>query len=157
YAPIQEQLSARTRACAYDRAGMGWSDPSPRPLDAGALVADLEALLAQASLPGPYLLVAGSAGGLTAELFARRHPDDLAGLVLLPALHGDRTDQSPQGARRLARDASLARALAHVGLLGLLDPYELRALPDAEQERAIALKYHAKTWNAVTSLIGARE
>jgi pimeloyl-ACP methyl ester carboxylesterase len=157
YAGIQEPLAARTRTCAYDRAGMGWSDPSPRPLDAGALVADLEALLTRADVAGPYVVVAGSAGGLTAELFARRHPDDLAGLVLLDALHGDMIDRFPDGARRLARDASLARALAHVGLLRLIDPYDLRALPDAERERAIALKYHAGTWDAVTSLIGARE
>ena len=156
YEPLRAQLAAFTRACAYDRAGMGWSDPRPGPLDAGRLMRDFEMLLQRAGEPGPYVLVAGSAGGLTSELFARHHPDDVAGLVFLDALHAEMLDDAMQaGTDRLLRRASVARALAYVGLLRWVDPYDLGRLPPEERDRAMALKYHASTWDAVVALIGA--
>ena len=157
YADLQARLAGVTQVCAYDRAGMGWSDPVDAPLDAGLLAADLERLLAAAEIAPPWALLAGSAGGLTAELFARNHPDDVRGLMLLDALHGDLLDADVggAGAARLARKAWLARGLASVGLLAWIDPYDLDRLPPGEWERAVALKYHAAPWRAVTSLIGA--
>jgi len=71
----REALAARTRVCSYDRMGMGWSDGGPSVISIGLLVTDLERMLAGAGVPPPYVLVPSSIGGLTAELFARWHPE----------------------------------------------------------------------------------
>ncbi|MBN8552466.1 MAG: alpha/beta fold hydrolase [Caulobacterales bacterium] len=68
---------------AYDRPGVGAS-PQPTSAQTGAQVVEtLRSLLKTAELTPPYLLVAHSFGGLHANLFARRHPDEVLGLVLI--------------------------------------------------------------------------
>jgi pimeloyl-ACP methyl ester carboxylesterase len=81
------QIASFTQVVAYDRAGLGWSDPSPRPRTAAVMVAELRALLEQANVPGPYLLVGASSGGMNVRLFAHQYSDDVAGLVLVDAAH----------------------------------------------------------------------
>lgn len=158
YEGIRSPIADRTRACAYDRAGMGWSEPSSGPLDARTLVRDLEGVLAAAGEPPPYILVSGSAGGLTAELFARTHPDDVAGLMFLDALHAELLDDAmAPGADRLYWRAALAGGLSRVGLLRLLDPYDLAEHPLPDRARIMALKYRAQTWNTVMAIVGARD
>jgi pimeloyl-ACP methyl ester carboxylesterase len=88
YRRVQRKLASKARVCAYDRAGMGWSDPGSAPRTARALSDDLQGVLASASIEPPYVLVASSAGGLTAELYSREHPESVAALVLLDALTG---------------------------------------------------------------------
>jgi pimeloyl-ACP methyl ester carboxylesterase len=85
-----------TRACAYDRPGTVTIDgthveptsstPVPQPTTASSGVADLHALLVAAKVPGPYLVVAHSYGGLIGRLFASTYPTDVAGLVLVDTL-----------------------------------------------------------------------
>jgi len=66
---IQPALSTLTRTCSYDRAGLGLSDPAPGPRDGLAQARDLAATLKAAKIAPPYILVAHSAGAMT----ARRH------------------------------------------------------------------------------------
>ncbi|MEZ5995486.1 MAG: alpha/beta hydrolase [Hyphomonadaceae bacterium] len=80
---VQERIAVNTRVCAYDRAGMGRSPIGPMPRDTRAQVADLEALLASADVPGPYVLVGHSAGGYNVRVFASRHLGDVAGIVMV--------------------------------------------------------------------------
>ena len=83
---VQKKLAAEgVRSCAYDRAGLGFSDPGPEPRDGLAIVSDLEALLKAANEPGPYILVGHSMAGLHIRFFAVRHPDQVKGLVLVDA------------------------------------------------------------------------
>ena len=83
---VQARLAERgRRSCAYDRAGLGFSDPGPQPRDGLAVAGDLEALLAAAGEPGPYVLVGHSMAGLYVRLFAARNPDKVAGVVLVDA------------------------------------------------------------------------
>jgi pimeloyl-ACP methyl ester carboxylesterase len=83
---VQKKLAdAGLRSCAYDRAGLGYSDPGPEPRDGLAIVTDLEALLKAADEPGPYILVGHSMGGLHIRYFTLRHPDQVKGLVLVDA------------------------------------------------------------------------
>jgi alpha/beta hydrolase fold len=81
--PVFASLAAETRTCAYDRAGIGQSAAANGCRGVDELLGDLEALLAAAQLAGPYLLVGTSGGGYLMAGFAARHPDDVAGLVLL--------------------------------------------------------------------------
>jgi pimeloyl-ACP methyl ester carboxylesterase len=88
YAKIPEEMGVRV--CIYDRAGLGQSDPYPYvPRSSLVMADDLHNLLYNANLPGPYILVAHSLAGFTARLFADRYPDDIAGMVLIEALHPD--------------------------------------------------------------------
>jgi pimeloyl-ACP methyl ester carboxylesterase len=88
--PLQRELSRETRVCLYDRAGMGQSDPPATPLTAprtaADVVTDLHALLEAADVPGPYVLVGQSAGGVFVQLYARTHPDEVAGVVAMNAV-----------------------------------------------------------------------
>ena len=86
---VQPKVAARTRACIYDRAGYGFSDPSPRAADVENAVADLHALLQAAGVAPPYVLVGNSFGGGAAELFAWKHPAEVSGLVLVEPMHED--------------------------------------------------------------------
>lgn len=81
--PVQDALARTTRVCAYDRAGHGRSPHGPLPRDTKSEVADLERLLETAALRGPYVLVGHSMGAYNVRLFASRHPDAVAGLVLV--------------------------------------------------------------------------
>jgi pimeloyl-ACP methyl ester carboxylesterase len=99
------RVAGFTRVCAYDRPGtLLYTDPpqitdrsSPvrMPRTAQDIVSDLHALLAAAQVPGPYVLVAHSMGGLFIRLYAQTYPDQVIGVVLvdafpaeLPALFG---------------------------------------------------------------------
>ena len=84
---VQPTVSSFTRACSYDRAGYGWSEPGPRPRHAARLAAELDRLLLHAEVPPPYVLVGHSFGGLTIRIFAARREDSVAGLVLVDSVH----------------------------------------------------------------------
>jgi pimeloyl-ACP methyl ester carboxylesterase len=90
WAPVQQEIARLTRVCRFDRAGRGKSDPPPTTPPACAdMVADLRALLHNASIPPPYVLVGNSLGGMNARLYAYRHPEEVAGLVLVDGSHQD--------------------------------------------------------------------
>jgi pimeloyl-ACP methyl ester carboxylesterase len=91
WVPVQNQIAQFTRACSYDPANGAWgrSDPTKTPRTAKDVVADLHALLAAAKVPGPYVLVGHSNGGLFVQLYASEHPAETAGLVLLDAVSSD--------------------------------------------------------------------
>lgn len=83
---VQQKATARGwRSCAYDRAGMGFSDRSDRPSTATNITADLEHLLTLAGEKGPYILVGHSMAGVFLPVFAKTYPQETAGLVLVDA------------------------------------------------------------------------
>ena len=99
-------VAAFTRVCAYDRPGTigavnpdldpdgplfypSRSDPVPQPRTAQEMAGDLHALLRAADVPGPYVLVAHSAGGLVVRLYASTYPDEVVGMVLVDATPED--------------------------------------------------------------------
>ena len=83
YAFAEPAVSELTRACVYDRANLGQSDPAPGPRGLAELVGDLEGLLEAAKVPGPYVLVGTSGGGYITAGYAYEHPPDVAGLVFV--------------------------------------------------------------------------
>ncbi|WP_344157521.1 alpha/beta hydrolase [Nocardioides koreensis] len=82
-AAIRTAYEAKHLVCTYDRANVGASDPAPTPRKATAMTADLHRLLRQADVPGDYVLVGTSAGGLLVQAYARAYPDEVAGVVAL--------------------------------------------------------------------------
>lgn len=79
-----------TTACAYDRPGTGQMEGAdgrsttvPQPTTTQADAADLHAVLANAEVPTPYVLVGHSLGGMIATTYARTYPDEVSGLILV--------------------------------------------------------------------------
>jgi len=92
WAFIQRGIAEFTRVCRYDRAGRGASDPAPRPRTASQMVDDLHTLLRIADIPGPYVLVGHSFGGLLMRLYAQKYASSVCGLVLVDSMHEDQFD-----------------------------------------------------------------
>jgi pimeloyl-ACP methyl ester carboxylesterase len=86
---LQNRLAPFTRVCSYDHPNRPWSrsDPAPTPRTARDFVADLHTLLHVARVPGPYVLAGHSNGGLFTLLYASTYPRQVAGLVLIDAVH----------------------------------------------------------------------
>jgi pimeloyl-ACP methyl ester carboxylesterase len=84
---IQQEVSKFATAISYDRSGFGWSEPGTLPRDANQIEKELHSLLEKAEVRKPYILVGASFGGHIVRLYASRHPNDVAGIVLLDARH----------------------------------------------------------------------
>jgi pimeloyl-ACP methyl ester carboxylesterase len=88
---LQNRLAHSTRVCSYDtplqNGAFSRSDPAPTPRTGSDRVRELRALLAAAHVPGPYILAGHSNGGLFSVLYASRHPNQVAGLVLIDGVH----------------------------------------------------------------------
>jgi pimeloyl-ACP methyl ester carboxylesterase len=91
WAKVHDEIAKTTRACAYDRAGHGLSDPRALPLDAAAVADDLDAMLTAAHVPAPYVLVGHSLGSYHVRQFANTRLDKVAGIVLVDP-SGDNQD-----------------------------------------------------------------
>src|SRR5688500_10118369 len=78
---VQRKVSHTTRVCAYDRAGMGWSEMGPDPRDAKQITGELHSLLNKAGVEGPYVLVGHSFGGMYMQTYAVRYPAEVAGVT----------------------------------------------------------------------------
>jgi len=111
---VQPAVAARTRACSYDRAGLGWSDPGPLPRTSRREIRELHRLLANAGETGPYVLVGHSFGGWNALLYARQYRRDITGLVLIDAAPLDEDGRFPlaERAQEAAQRADAQRCLA---------------------------------------------
>jgi pimeloyl-ACP methyl ester carboxylesterase len=117
---VQPAVARLTRACSYDRAGFGWSEAGPLPRTASRIAAELHELLRAAALPSPFLLVGHSYGGLVMRLYASRHPNDVAGLVLIePAIPEEWANPTDQQRALIARGIRLCRYGATASRRGL--------------------------------------
>jgi pimeloyl-ACP methyl ester carboxylesterase len=89
--PIHQSIATFTRACAYDRAGLMWSDPVGGARDGATIAQDLHQTLATAHEPGPYVMVGASMGGPYVMTFTRDFGSEVAGLVFVDAAHPDQS------------------------------------------------------------------
>jgi pimeloyl-ACP methyl ester carboxylesterase len=169
---IQRELAGEMRVCLYDRAGIGWSDLPPRgPRTFGDMAAELHDLLSIAGIPGPYVLVGHSAGGIVARQFAVRYPGAVSGIALIDSSHEDQVrrrgvDGWPYGqrelliraAKRQARILGMRRLAAALGLARKLDADIAREVPAefAAAARAIALSTRQRRIQVRETLMLAR-
>ncbi|MBL8555844.1 MAG: alpha/beta fold hydrolase [Phenylobacterium sp.] len=170
---VQERLSAKgLRSLAYDRAGLGYSDPGPEPRDGRAINDDLEALLDRLGDTGPIVLAGHSMGGLMVRLFAlERDRRPVVGLVLVDAVT-PAVLSLPGGPEMVHGFGRLLQAVSHGARFGLMVPVSLVSanligLPGeaaAEKRRIHGAAPHARgasaevqQWPATSKLAGAVE
>src|SRR5829696_2926200 len=80
---VQPEVAKFARVCTYDRGGMGWSDPGAQPRTSRQITKELQTLLSDAGVRGPYVLVGHSFGGTNMQVYASQYPDEVAGMVLV--------------------------------------------------------------------------
>src|SRR5688572_25463399 len=124
---VQPEIAKTTRVCAYDRGGLGWSDGGPEPRDAEQHARELHTLLSDAEIPGPYILVGHSLGGLSVRMFAAQYPDEVAGMALIEGTNPDSWKRlgKPEGVGVDRNQLAVAPFLARLGIfrLGLIPSY----------------------------------
>ena len=123
WAKVQPALSRTTRVCSYDRAGFGWSEPQPEPRDSNHIAEQLHALLQQAGITAPVVLMGHSAAGWHIRAYATRYPHDIAGLVFVDASTPGQYRRLPPAARALdqhsASEFFLLKSLMALGIVRL--------------------------------------
>jgi pimeloyl-ACP methyl ester carboxylesterase/protein-S-isoprenylcysteine O-methyltransferase Ste14 len=147
----RQRLASRTTVCSYDRRGRGWSDPAPGAVTVGDLARDLGVLQDRAKLKWPFVLVASSIGGLTAEMFARQYPERVAGLVYVDAANSIIVPRLASYAGLLSVAACGLGAFAQVGVIRLLDPFAIGEESD-DARRGAAITYSAKAWSSMCAM-----
>lgn len=148
WAPVQAALARRTRVCAYDRAGLGFSSPDPRPRTLKTVVEDVAQMLDRAGIKGPLVLVGHSKGATFARAFAGTYPSRVVGLVLVDPGSPERdvafAALDPQGeAEAIAEiDRALARCVvrAQAGRFTVGRPEDAFCFDEGEADWNAALK-----------------
>ena len=141
WAWVQPELAKVARVVAYDRGGLGWSDPGPSPRDAGRSAQELRVALERAGIVGPYVLAGHSYGGLAVRAFAALYPQDVAGMVLVDGSHPDQWIRFGVASKVLGYGNKVSGVLARFGLFRLFDKeYELLAngLPPRAHDELMA-------------------
>ena len=143
---VLPEASKITRVCAYDRAGMGWSEDGPLPRTSAQVVSELHRLLVNLGIGAPAVLVGHSFGGYNVRLYAATYPAEVAGIVLVDASHEEQEERLPVELTRMSVGTRLeyqaAPWLARIGVLRLLkigmgpEPEHLATAVQAEAQGA---------------------
>ncbi len=124
WSSVQPGVAEITQVCSYDRAGMGYSESGPLPRDAAQMVKELHTLLERGNIPGPYVLVGHSLGGLAVRVFAHEYPKEVVGVVLIDSMSPEQAKGPSAAAGSQTgpqpRTPSLPALLARIGLVRLL-------------------------------------
>jgi protein-S-isoprenylcysteine O-methyltransferase Ste14/pimeloyl-ACP methyl ester carboxylesterase len=147
----RERLANRTRVCSYDRLGHGWSDAAPSVMTIAGSANDLGVLQDRAKLAAPFVLVASSIGGLTAEMFARTYPERVAGIVFVDAANSVLLPRLVERSWTITALACTAGTLSRFGVVRLMDPFGL-AIDSEGARRSAAVSYGAKPWTATCAM-----
>jgi pimeloyl-ACP methyl ester carboxylesterase len=113
--PVQGEVEKFAKVCSYDRAGYGLSESGPEPRTARQIAVELHTLLHNADIPGPYVLVGHSIGGLYIRMFTELYPDDVAGLVFVDSSTEDQNDRMPAEMKSAVEKQKKLLSLASIG------------------------------------------
>ncbi|HET9837179.1 MAG TPA: alpha/beta hydrolase [Candidatus Angelobacter sp.] len=118
---LQPQLAKITSTYSYDRAGLGWSTSSGSQCNLSQMAGELHQWLDALNVPRPYILAGHSYAAFILRIFARRFPDDIAGIVLVDPLTPEEWIRPTRFQRwQIGRAVFLCRAGAVVSSLGVL-------------------------------------
>jgi pimeloyl-ACP methyl ester carboxylesterase len=126
WTPVLEKAAEKSRACAYSRAGLLWSDPANGGFKPEEVARDLHAALLAEGETGPWLLVSHSRGGLYSMIFAGLYRDEIAGMVFADSSHPDQEQRFREQGLSVGDYVSPAQEFALMfGWTGLmrLSPY----------------------------------
>lgn len=149
---VQPTITEHTRACAYDRSGMGYSDYVGSPLDSDATADRLHQLLTNAQIEPPYILVGHSIGGIHVRSFYELYSDDVVGMVLVDSSHENQGQYVPEPPFFVDALYNIAPTLARVGVvrgLGLAQQNVADHLTPEQANQAAAVVNRAVFWQAL--------
>jgi pimeloyl-ACP methyl ester carboxylesterase len=118
--PVQNGIAAFTEVCSYDRAGFGFSDPGPLPRTSANIATELHALLSNAGIKPPYILVGASFGGFHVRVYAGQYPNDVTGIVLVDSSHPDQARKFHIPENPTAQDKKWEPVLPVAHALGIM-------------------------------------
>jgi pimeloyl-ACP methyl ester carboxylesterase len=119
WAVVQPAIAMFTRVCAYDRAGLAWSEAASCPRSFGQIVEELSRVLTRVAPGERYVLVGHSFGSFVVRAYAARHPDAVAGVVMVDP-PTEWLTSTPQRARLLRGGKHLSRIGALLARLGVV-------------------------------------
>jgi pimeloyl-ACP methyl ester carboxylesterase len=153
---VQPRVAQFTRVCAYDRAGLGWSDPSPKPRTTKVIAEELHRLLQNAGIDGPLVLVGHSLGGMDVRMFANQYPAEVVGMVLVDSSHPDQEDRFPPEAKKLSAASHYVVRVMQITLpIGLPRLLASRSVPAEVRPQFCAVFCRTKYLAAVRAEVEA--
>ena len=143
---IHRRLSKITKTCAYDRPGLGYSEPIDQPKRAADVAEGLHKLLRNAGIDDELVLVGWSAGGVYVREFFRRYPENVRGMLLVDSSHEQQASRIPRTNGGGADPAiKIAKHLAPFGLVrlsGILKQRVASSRASNEAKAYLNVTYH---------------
>jgi pimeloyl-ACP methyl ester carboxylesterase len=161
---LQAEIASFARVVTYDRPGSGWSDdpPAGQSRDAANTARALHMALTNAAIPGPYVLVGHSMGGLNVLVFGGAYRDEVAGMVLVDSSHPEQFQRyGPDHAKEKENTLWLARGMslaAHLGILRLVNgvaTFQAQSLAPREQAELQMFFASPRLWDSVIAEMNA--
>jgi pimeloyl-ACP methyl ester carboxylesterase len=161
---LQAEIAPFARVVTYDRPGNGWSDDAPagQPRDALNTAHALHSALINANIPGPYVVVGHSMGGLNVLAFAHEYASETAGVVLVDSSHPEQFQRyGPERAGDkdltlwMARGLGLVSRFGVVRLINGVDMFEAHDLTPRAQAELQMLFASPRLWDGVLAEMDA--
>jgi pimeloyl-ACP methyl ester carboxylesterase len=129
---VQNQMAERTRVCAFDRPGYGWSEPTSEPRDALTIAGELHTLLEQAGVRPPFVMAGHSYGAVFTRIYAAQYPEEVVGIVLVDSAvlipdHFAGQNEFDEWQKQWQGTDTLFEWMTRIGLTRLLDPGQFQA------------------------------
>ncbi len=123
---VQNELAQHFRVITYDRAGYGWSDRSPYARTGENIVRELHLLLQKVGITEPIILLGHSYGGLVVRAYAKKYPDQVAGLILAESASENQFEKLPEIVNMILEGAKAQfRETGTLARSGLLKPNQM--------------------------------
>ena len=114
---VQPRVSEFACVCSYDPLGFGESDHVPGDHSISEVVENMHDLFRSAQLPGPYVLVGISMGGVLIRHYEERYPTDVAGFVFVDSSHEEMAWRDAAISTAFSGPGNDLESLQHEGLL----------------------------------------
>ncbi len=149
WSEVNENMSRISRTCAYDRVGMGYSEPVGKQTSASDIAQNLQLLLQAADITDELVLVGWSAGGIYQREFYRQFPERVKGMVLVDSALEQQTERlPPAAAEETFNPLQVYQYLAPFGVVRLIGRVERQfanstfSAPIRDRLIAVNLKSH---------------